>query len=46
MGLNATPVFEINGKLYQALPEYSQLEEIVLKNGGTLKKADYVHTHD
>ena len=46
MGLNATPVFEINGRIYQALPEYSQLEELVLKNGGTLKKADYAHTHD
>lgn len=46
MGLNATPVFEINGKIYQALPEYSQLEKLVIENGGTLKKANYANKHD
>lgn len=42
MGLDSTPVFEINGKVYNELPEYSELEQIAIKNGATLKNNNYV----
>lgn len=38
MGFDSTPILEINGKIYLGVPDAKELQDIVIKNGATLKK--------